>query len=87
MFKVLVLQSLYNLGDDAMEYQIKDRIFFMGFLGLSIGDCVPDAKTIWLFREQLGELGLVKKFFDDFNHYLAKNGFEARKGRFLMLPY
>jgi hypothetical protein len=44
-------------------------------------------KTIWLFREQLGELGLVKKFFDDFNHYLAKNGFEARKGRFLMLPY
>jgi IS5 family transposase len=44
MFKVLVLQSLYNLGDDAMEYQIKDRLSFMGFLGLSIGDCVPDAK-------------------------------------------
>ena len=60
---------------------MENRLSFMCFLGLSIGDCVPDAKTIWLFREQLGELGLVKKLFDDFNHYLAKNGFEARKGQ------
>ena len=54
----------------------------MRFLNLAIEDSVPDARTIWFFREQLGELGLVKKLFDDFNHYLAKNGFEE-KGRFL----
>src|SRR5664279_62458 len=36
MFKILILQSLYNLGDDSIEYQICDRISFMRFLGLSL---------------------------------------------------
>ena len=49
MFKILVIQSLYNLSDDALEYQILDRISFMRFLGLNLGDRVPDAKTICLF--------------------------------------
>ena len=48
MFKVLVLQSLYNLGDDLTEYLIRDRLSFMRFLGLSLADKGPDAKTIWL---------------------------------------
>src|SRR4030042_2441684 len=49
MFKVLVLQSLYNLSDEKIEFQIRDRLSFMRFLGLSLGGAVPDAKTIWLF--------------------------------------
>jgi len=81
MFKVLVLQSLYNLGDDAMEYQIRDRLSFMRFLGLCIGDQVPDAKTIWLFREDLGRAGLVKGLFERFDRYLREQGFTARKGQ------
>ena len=32
MFKILILQSLYNLSDDEMEYQIMDRLSFMRFL-------------------------------------------------------
>ncbi len=51
MFKVLILQSLYNLSDDQTEFQVRDCLSFMRFLGLSLGDAVPDAKTIWLFRE------------------------------------
>ena len=43
MFKVMVLQSLYNLSDDAVGYQVRDRLSFMRFLGLTIGDRVPDA--------------------------------------------
>lgn len=81
MFKVLVLQSLYNLSDDAMEYQIRDRLSFMRFLGLTIGDRVPDAKTIWLFREELGKAGLVKRLFKRFDRYLWEHGFTARKGQ------
>jgi IS5 family transposase len=81
MFKVLVLQSLYNLSDDAMEYQVRDRLSFMRFLGLSIGDRVPDAKTIWLFREELGRAGLVKYLFQRFDRYLREQGFTARKGQ------
>ena len=43
MFKILIIQSLYNLSDDRIEFQILDRISFMRFLNLSLGDRVPDA--------------------------------------------
>jgi hypothetical protein len=57
MFRVLVLQTLYTLSDDQTEYQLKDRWSFMRFVGLALHDRVPDAKTIWLFREQLARAG------------------------------
>jgi len=81
MFKVLILQSLYNLSDDQAEFQIRDRLSFMRFLGLSLGDAVPDAKTIWLFREQLTEVGLMETVFRRFDTFLDEHGFSARKGQ------
>lgn len=81
MFKILVLQSLYNLGADALEYQIRDRLSFMRFLGLIIGDPAPDAKTIWLFREELGNAKLVKRLFKRFDTYLRDHEFQAQKGQ------
>lgn len=81
MFKILVLQSLYNLADDAMEYQIRDRISFMRFLGLNVSEGVPDAKTIWLFREELGKLKLTRKLFDQFARVLDEKGLKAKKGQ------
>jgi len=81
MFKVLIIQSLYNLSDDQLEFQIRDRLSFMRFLGLSLGSAVPDAKTIWLFREQLTEAKLIEKLFRKFDVFLRKNGFAARKGQ------
>ena len=83
MFKILILQSLYNLSDEAMEYQIRDRLSFMRFLNLAIEDSVPDARTIWLFREQLKEFKLVEKLFADFDRYLAESGFQAKKGQII----
>jgi len=50
MFKILILQSLYNLSDDQMEFQIRDRLSFMRFLGLSLHDRIPDAKTIFFIK-------------------------------------
>lgn len=81
MFKVLILQSLYNLSDEQTEFQIRDRLSFMRFLGLSLGDAVPDAKTIWLFREQLTEAELIEKVFRRFDTFLDENGYSARKGQ------
>lgn len=80
-FKMLVLQSLYNLSDDALEQQVLDRLSFMRFLGLGMGDDVPDSKTIWSFRERLKELGLVEKLFDRFGAYLNQAGFDAKRGQ------
>jgi IS5 family transposase len=81
MFKVLLLQSLYNLSLDQTEYQIRDRLSFMRFLGLSLGDAVPDANTIWLFRETLTELGIIEALFAQFDEFLRTHGFAAKKGQ------
>jgi hypothetical protein len=81
MFKILILQSLYNLSDDVMEYQIMDRLSFMRFLDLDMDSRIPDAKTIWLFRDSLEKHELVKSLFLKFDSYLRKSGFEARKGQ------
>lgn len=80
MFKVLVLQSLYALSDEQMEYQIHDRISFQRFLGLNLKDDVPDATTIWLYRETLGKGEVLKKLLGQFNVYLEDQGFRAREG-------
>lgn len=80
MFKVLVLQSLYNLSDAQTEYQIKDRLSFMRFLGLSLESRVPDEKTIWAFRECLIEARVFQKLFERFDRYLNTQGYHAEKG-------
>ena len=64
MTKILILQPLYNLADDALEYQLLDRRSFLQFLGLTQSSTIPDAKTIWLFRDRLAQAGLGTKLFD-----------------------
>jgi transposase, IS5 family len=81
MFKVLVLQSLYTLSDDQTEYQIRDRLSFMRFLGLALEDRVPDAKTVWLFREQLTKAGVVERLFARFEAVLRGAGYLAMSGQ------
>ena len=36
MFKILVLQTLYTVSEDQIEFQIKDRLSFQRFLGLGL---------------------------------------------------
>ena len=81
MFKVLVLQTLYTLSDDATEYQLKDRLSFMRFCGLALHDPVPDAKTIWLYREQLTRTGAHERLFDRFDAILRERGYLAMGGQ------
>src|SRR3989338_11188099 len=80
MFKILLLQGLYNLSDAQTEYQIKDRLSFMRFLGLSLGDVIPDEKTIWSYREVLSETNMLGRLFKRFDHYLATQGLFAEFG-------
>jgi IS5 family transposase len=83
MFKILVLQQLNNLSDDRIEYQIRDRLSFMRFLGLQMESRVPDAKTVWLFRERLKELNLAEVLFATFHEQLASQGYVARAGQMI----
>ena len=72
MFKILVLQRLYNLSDDQVEYQVNDRLSFMRFLGLGLGSTVPDAKTVWHFRETLKNTDSMRRLFDLFEKKLEE---------------
>lgn len=81
MFKIQILQSIYNLSDDQVEFQITDRLSFMRFLNLKLSDKVPDSKTIWLFRESLINNGVIEKLFVRFNDALDKQGVFANEGR------
>jgi len=81
LFKILILQSLYNLSDDATEFQILDRHSFGRFLGLHISQKVPDATTIWRFREDLVKAGIVEELFVTFDAQLRASGFMAMKGQ------
>jgi IS5 family transposase len=81
LFRMLVLQALYNLSDEQIEYQVRDRLSFTRFLGLGCEDGIPDGTTLWLFREKLAQAGLIDKLFDQFDRHLNAKGYIARGGQ------
>jgi len=81
MFKILLLKRFYHLGDDQAEYQINDRVSFKEFLGLSSGDRVPDARTIWLFQENVVKTHLEEALFGLFNRHLDGLGLFFNEGK------
>ena len=70
---------------------MRDRLSFVRFLGLTLEDKVPDAKTVWLYREQLSRAGVIETLFDDFDGYprsswgqaLQSQGFRAMGGQII----
>ncbi len=81
LFKALIIQSLYNLSDEQLEYQILDRTSFKAFLGLKKSDRVPDSRTYWHFREQLIASGSIESLFSAFNAQLDRCGVFANEGK------
>lgn len=81
MFKIMILQRYYGLGDTQIEYQILDRLSFKKFLGLESGDKVPDEKTVWAFREKLTNESLVGDIFSQFTKHLESKGFIMNEGK------
>ena len=83
MTKILVQQQLYNLADDALEYQLLDRRSFLQFLGLTESSTIPHAKTIWLFRDRLAQAGMGARLFDQVQQQLLAHGYLARCGQII----
>ena len=81
MFEILLLQAMHGLSDERCEYLIKDRLSFMRFLGLGLADPVPDANTIWAFREALKRAGAVERLFAQFDATLRAAGYLAMGGQ------
>lgn len=78
MFKILVIQAQNNLSEDRAEFLINDRL---SFLGLGLSDRVPDAKTIWAFRERLTKAGAVEALFARFDRAIREAGYIPMSGQ------
>jgi len=83
LFRILILQRYYGLGDSQVEYQILDRISFRTFLGLETGDKVPDEKTVWSFRERVTRTGLVEDLFEQFTAFLEQQELIFNEGQLI----
>lgn len=83
MFKLLVIQTLNNLSDERTEYLINDHLSFMRFLDLALSDRVPDAKTVWLFRERLTQADAIERLFDRSDATLRDAGYLPMSGQIL----
>lgn len=80
MLRVLVLKRLYNLSDEQAEYQLRDRYSFQRFVGVGLGEAVPDSRTIWLYTEQLAKADGARELFEAFNRQLAERGLLVKEG-------
>lgn len=83
MFKVMFVQRLYGLSDEQAEYQIKDRTSFRDFLGILTVDDVPDARTIWKYREELTRCGAYDELFKCFYEHLQSLGLIVNEGKII----
>jgi transposase len=78
MFKAIVIQRLFNLSEEQLEFQITDRTSFTRFLGLHDGETIPDYTSFWGFSDSLKEKGLERNLFDQFSAKLEAEGVYAK---------
>lgn len=83
MVRVLLVQQLYNLSDEQMEFQLLDRLSFQRFVGLRQSSQAPDRTTIWTFKERLIKAGASEKIFEAVNRQLERHGYLARGGQMI----
>ena len=88
MWKILILQASHSLSDERTEFLIKDRLSFMRFLELGLSDAVPDANTIWTFREALTRATIdgkpvIETLFRAYEASLTQAGFLAMGGQII----
>jgi len=80
MFKILLLQSWYQLSDPAMEKQLARDLLFRRFVGLGLDAPLPDHSTLWRFRELLIKKRLLDRLFERVNHQLSNSGALIQSG-------
>src|SRR5438034_2946404 len=78
MVRVLLVQQMFNLSDEQMEFQLLDRLSFQRFVGLRSSSQIPDWTTIWTFKERLIQAGAGESIFEAVNRHLSKHGYIAR---------
>jgi transposase, IS5 family len=80
-FRMLVLQAMHGLSLEQTEYLLRDRLSWMRFCGLGPGDAVPDANTLWDFREALVAAGALDALFAQLDRAISAAGYLPMAGQ------
>ena len=78
MLKLMFLQGWYGLSDEELEFQVNDRLSFQQFLGFP--NFIPDYSTIWRFREELAESGVIDKIWEELQNQIKEKNITVEKG-------
>ena len=79
----MILQQLFNLSDEELEFQVNDMRSFEDFVELGVMNSIADATTIAFFRERLHKAEVIEELFDMFEAHLRSQGLQARGGQIL----
>ncbi len=80
-FRMLVLQAMHGLSLAQTEYLVTDRLSWMRFCRLGPGDSVPDANTLWDFREALIAAGALEALFSRLDRAITEAGYLPMSGQ------
>ncbi len=80
LLKCLFLQGMYNLSDPETEDQIRDRMSFQKFIGITEKKDIPDEITLCHFRNELTKLGFQENIFTMTQGILYEMGFTVKEG-------
>lgn len=84
LIKLIVLQQLYgNLSDEETEYALLDRGSWQRFIGMADARRLPDARTLWHFKNQLAQAGSGTALFAEVQRQLNGAGLQARGGQMI----
>lgn len=78
IIRIMVLQEMYGLSDEEMEFQANDRLSFRNFIGFA--DEVPDYSTIWKIRDRLKQAELDKEIWNELQRQINNKGYTIQKG-------
>lgn len=81
LFKILILQRIHDLSEEATEMAIKDRLSWQRFLGIHVGSSFPDKNTIWSFKQTLIKHGAMEQCFVAFFDQIAAHGVRLESGK------
>ena len=83
MFKLLIFSACTNCPTSGCNTRSATWLSFMRFLGRELSGKVPDARTVWAFREALKEHQLTDALFERLNQALADLGVELKSGQII----
>jgi IS5 family transposase len=80
LLRCLLLGVWNDLSDPALEAQLRDRLSFRRFAGFSLSDQTPDHSTLWRFRQELQQDGVLDRIFEEINRQFEHKGLIVKRG-------